>query len=230
MKKIILLIAVLVFRFADAQVVKFGVFGVKFGANFSNIKDSSPAIDGETSSEPDSKALFGFHIGGFAHIGITEKFAFQPELLYSIEGAKSEFSESDSDFSFSETSKLKLSYINIPLLAKYYATEELFFTVGPQIGILMSAKSDSELSITVFGETTSESSNEDVKDAYKSINFSGSIGAGYNFSENIFAEVRYIIGLSNISESQKIDTGFGEITYEPVTKLNNFQISFGYKF
>lgn len=233
MKKIILSVAaIFAFGVVSAQEVK---FGAKLGANLSTASIGLPAVEGVEAIIPDNKMLFGFHVGGFAEIGITEKFAFQPELLFSMEGSKFESSSSGSEFGFtySETTeeKLKMSYINIPLLAKFYATEQLFFAAGPQLGFLMSAKQDYDSTFTIDGESESESfSDKDVKDQYKSINFSAALGAGYFFTENVFAEVRYNIGLSNVAESQTVDTGFGTYTFEPEAKINNLQISLGYKF
>lgn len=232
MKKLLLsAVAVFAFTFANAQEVK---FGAKAGANLSNVKTSFPAIAGESEANPDTKSVIGFHVGGFAEIKLSDKFAFQPELLLSTEGSKLETTDSGSIFgvSYSEKfeSKVNLTYLNLPLLAKYYVTEDLFITAGPQLGFLLSAKSKDETSVTVGNNTETESSNENVKDDFKSINFSASVGAGYFFTENIFAEARYNVGLSNIAKSEDIDTGFGTVSYEPVAKVNTLQLSIGYKF
>ena len=177
MKKVLFAaVAVFAFGVSNAQEVK---FGAKVGANLSTMSVSAPEVQGAIISVPDNKSLFGFHVGGFAEIGISEKFTFQPELLFSMEGSKYESNSSGTDFGFdySESSEttLKLNYLNLPLLAKYYATEDLFFVAGPQLGFLMSAKQDSEYSYTINGQTDSESvSGEDVKESFKSINFSAS--------------------------------------------------------
>jgi hypothetical protein len=234
MKKVLFAaVAVFAFGAANAQEIK---FGAKIGANLSTSSVSMPSVEGTSFTIPDNKMLFGLHVGGFAEIGISEKFAFQPELLFSMEGSKFE-SSSVEDFGgivYSETSEstIKLNYINVPLLVKFYATEKFFINAGPQIGFLMSAKQDSDYTLTFDGgQTESEStSNVDVKDQYKSINFSAAAGAGYYFTENIFAEVRYNVGVSNILESQTVDTGFGSFTFEPEAKINNLQITLGYRF
>src|SRR5690606_6511134 len=125
-KTVLLLLFVTMAAFtSNAQEIK---FGAKAGLNISN----------QTGDIENTKSLIGFHIGGFAEIKFTEKFAFQPELLYSLQGAKYDFSEED----FTEESTLKLNYLNIPLMFKYYATESLFVEAGPQIGLLLSAKED----------------------------------------------------------------------------------------
>ena len=114
MKKLVLsAVAVFAFTFANAQEVK---FGAKAGANLSNVKTSLPATAGESVANPDTKSVIGFHVGGFAEIKLSDKFAFQPELLLSTEGSKLEITDSGSilGVSYSEKfeSKLNLTYLN----------------------------------------------------------------------------------------------------------------------
>ena len=78
MKKIVLSIAaMLVFGFANAQDVRFGVKG---GLNIATL----------TGDVQDASTKVGFHVGGFAEIKVSDKFAVQPELLFSTQGAKSD--------------------------------------------------------------------------------------------------------------------------------------------
>jgi hypothetical protein len=127
-KSLIFLLAIGVFGFsANAQGVK---FGVKAGANFSNLKIS---IDSEGASPDGATSVF---IGGLVDIGISEKVHFQPELQYSIEGAK------DAD----------VSYFNVPLMLKYYLVQGFNIQAGPQMGILVDAEGGTDgLKSTNFG-------------------------------------------------------------------------------
>jgi opacity protein-like surface antigen len=93
-------------------------FGVKAGANFSNLKLS---FDSEGASPDGGTSIF---VGGLVDFGISEKFHFQPEIQYSIEGAK------DGD----------ITYFNVPLMLKYYLIEGLNIQAGPQLGILVDAE------------------------------------------------------------------------------------------
>lgn len=204
MKKIILsAIAIFMFGVVSAQDVKFGVKG---GLNFANL----------TGDIENAAMKIGFNVGGFAEIKVSEKFAVQPELLYSTQGAKSDDSEVDGSIS--------LGYINIPVMAKFYVAESFSLEAGPQIGFLTSAKYkfDSE----IFDVDA------DVKDAYKSIDFGLNFGAGYDFTPNLSAGFRYNLGLSNI-----IDTKVGgdeEFEFEnenDYTEKNSvFSLSLSYKF
>jgi len=199
MKKIMLTAAaVLAFAFSNAQETK---FGVKAGLNLANLTGD---YDGASS-------LIGFHVGGFAEIKLTDKFAIQPELLYSAQGAKIEQTFFDESFEFDT----KLNYLNIPVLAKYYITEGFSVEAGPQVGFLLSAKEDGE----------------DAKDYYKSVDFGFNVGAGYNFTENLSVGLRYTIGLSSIADVPDSEEGFEDFDVSDIDVKNSvFALSVGYKF
>ena len=159
MKKIILTAAaVFAFGFANAQDTKYGVKGGLNMSNFSNADGSS--------------SLLAFHLGGFAEFKVSDKFAVQPELLYSAQGAK--FTEGNLNF----------NYINIPVMAKYYVADAFSIEAGPQIGFLMSAKADGT----------------DVKELYNTTDFGLNLGAGYNLNETMSLGLRYNMGLSDVQK------------------------------
>ncbi|MDQ6472243.1 porin family protein [Flavobacterium sp. LHD-80] len=200
MKKIILAaIAVMTFGFANAQSVKFGIKG---GVNLSTF----------TGDVEDASSKVGFQVGGFAEFKFSDKFAIQPELLYSLQGAK--FDEKGDSYTYKEN--IHASYLNIPVMARYYVVNKLSIEAGPQIGFLLSAKDKWE-SLENGEKYTGK---ENIKDSFKSVDFGLNIGAGYDFTENVSAGIRYNFGLSNISD------------FEDAGKIHNNVISLnlGYKF
>ncbi|WP_296149379.1 porin family protein [uncultured Flavobacterium sp.] len=211
MKKIILTVsAIFAMGVLNAQEIK---YGVKAGLNLST-------LTGDITDFTDVKSKAGFHVGGFVEFKFTDKFAIQPELLYSTQGAKSEFFDSDDVTFQSEEDNYKLDYLNLPIMAKYYVAPGFSIEAGPQIGFLLSAKNKYDYTSSFFGEDLSDSGEEDVKDSFKSIDFGVNFGAGYEFTQNIFVQARYNLGLSNIAD---FDNDF-EI------KNSVVQVSFGYKF
>ena len=208
MKKIILsAVAVLAFGFTNAQEVK---FGAKAALNVASLTGD---VEGVSS-------LIGFQIGGFAEIKLSEKFAFQPELMYSAQGGKSSVSEDFGDGdSFKDEDEFKFSYLNIPLMAKYYVAKSFSLEAGPQIGFLLSAKDEWTSSETFEGETDSVSGSEDIKEFTNSVDFGINFGAGYDFTEKLSAGLRYNLGLSNINKEG-----------DDSTKNGVFSVSVGYKF
>lgn len=212
MKKIILsVIAIAAFGFSQAQEVK---YGAKAGLNLAT-------LNGDVE---DAKSLIGAHLGGFVEIKINEKFSFQPELLYSIQGAKSEEILWNDGFTVEKiNNKFKLGYMNIPLMLKYHVKQGFFVEFGPQVGFLISAKNDydyTEYYVSDGEVYISESDSEDIKDKFKSIDFGMNFGLGYNFTDNVSAGIRYNLGLSNILE----DSGDFE------AQNSVFQLSLGYRF
>ncbi|GAA6767202.1 porin family protein [Flavobacterium johnsoniae] len=193
MKKIILAaVAVMVFGFANAQKTRFGVKG---GLNISTV------VGGDVD---DTKALVGFHVGGFAEIHVVQRFFVQPELLYSAQGTKV-------DVPFGSDGDIKLNYLNIPVLAKYYIVDNKFSVeAGPQLGILLSAKAEGN----------------DIKDYTRSADLGFNLGAGYNFTDNLSVGLRYTIGLSPLSD-RDIDNSDD---YYDSAKNSNLAISVAYKF
>lgn len=207
MKKIILAV-VMVFTvgFINAQETKFGVKG---GLNITTFTGDTEGIKVES--------LVGFNIGAFAAIKINEKFTIQPEFLYSTQGAKFDnVGAYVEDMFFTGDIDMKLSYINIPVVFKYYANEKFNLGAGPQIGFLTSAKSATKLN--GFSQTVEE----DMKSYFNSVDFGLVLNVGYDFTKNFFAEARYNLGLANIAKTEQGDN----------SKLKNSLFSFnvGYKF
>lgn len=169
-------------------------FGAKAGLNIANYSGD------DVEDEVDAKigAYFGV---SYEHL-INEKFAIQPELLFSMQGAKLDYSEE----SVEHNQKTKINYINIPILAKYYAVDKLFILAGPQIGFQVSAKYESKTSMD--GITLNEDG--DLEDMNK-VDLAIAVGAGYNFMENLGAEVRYNFGLSDIVENASAKNSVGQI-------------------
>ena len=167
MKKIFSIVATSLFMLLSvaAQEVH---FGIKAGVNVSS-------VDITNGDDYNSKA--GLHVGGLAHIHISQHFALQPELIYSMQGGKV------------ENVNLKLNYINIPLLAQYMINDGFRLQTGPQLGFLLSAKSK-------VGDVE-----RSVKDDLSSIDFSWVFGAGYLFPSGFGIDARYNHGISNFSDN-----------------------------
>jgi hypothetical protein len=184
MKKVLLslvaLIAISTVSFAQLS------GGVRAGLNLSNQKFSV----GDESESGDMKA--GFLLGLYLTGNISDNVAIQPELVYSSMGAK----DDDGD--------LKLGYISIPILLRYNFNEMINLHVGPQFGILASAKVE----------------DEDIKDFYKGLDVGAAIGLGADFGA-FNAGVRYYMGLSNIAEDNDL--------VDLEAKNSAFQIVLGYR-
>lgn len=216
MKKVLLFAAVAVFglAFVNAQEMK---FGAKVGVNFAS-------ITGDMTE--DLSGLTGFHIGGYVDIPVSEKFSVQPELQFSTQGAEENFED---EFE-KEEGKIKLNYLNIPVMAKFKVAEGFSVQAGPQIGFLLSAKNEYSFTDKVDpGFGNDESGEEDIKDFIKSTDFGINFGLGYEMASGLNFSARYNLGLSNIYDFDNDvdpDFGIGEIK----NQNSVIQLSVGYSF
>lgn len=165
-------------------------FGVKAGLNYANFGGDAEGDAGKV----------GLHIGAYAKLGITEKFALKPEIVFSQQGAQD---KDNSDL------KLNLSYINIPVLAAITVAEGFSLEIGPQVGILTSAKSK-------FGDV-----DVDIKDSFNAIDFGVAAGFNYELPVGLNFGLRYNLGLGNVIKDGE---GDDKVTNQVV------QLSVGFTF
>lgn len=197
MKKVILLLALACLPLLAANAQGIGV-GLKGGLNFAN-QDIATVPE-------DINARTGFHAGVYAHISLGA-IGIQPEILYSSQGSEFEQTVTGTNGQNTFSIKNKLAYLNVPVLVRFNIA--MFnIHVGPQFGFLASADLD-----------VNDVAN-DVKDQYKSGDFSIAAGVGVNLPLNLNATVRYVAGLSDIGNEP--DT-LGEV------KNATLQISVGYR-
>ena len=162
--------AVLAFGFAKAQdkgpsdTMK---FGVKAGANISTLAGNDVN---------EAKSTTGFFIGGLVDLPLSGNFHLQPELMYSMEGAKD----------------AKLSFVRIPIMAKYYIMDGLNVQAGPEVAIKVGGDSG-------------------IDEFTKSLDYGLGIGAGYEMPMGLFGEARYNLGLANIAKEGTINTASFQI-------------------
>lgn len=166
----IVTIALLLAGTANAQKVNFGIKG---GLNVYTIhNDNDVDYDGKT----------GFHGGLLAHIHLGPQWALQPELVYSAQGA--EYNTQ------SGNTKIKLGYINVPVMIQYMFNNGFRIQAGPQLGVLINA------------ESQTNNNSIDISDDLNSMDVSLGAGLAYVHPSSGFGvDARYNLGLSNINES-----------------------------
>ena len=178
--KICFLIAIVLFvQSANAQFT----IGAKAGANLTKIDGKSFKDEFNTS----------YHAGGFAIIGLGQKFSLQPEVLWSQTTSKTDTSlkQIPSDaFSAFKNGDVKLDYLSIPVLLNYkFIGTVLTLQAGPQFGILL----NKDENLLKNGEQ-----------AFKSGDFSMVGGAQVKISKFV-GSARYFVGLNNISDIDNQD-------------------------
>ncbi|MBD0823035.1 porin family protein [Aestuariibaculum marinum] len=172
-----------------------GIIGVKAGTSISSFK-------GDSDSEFSSRA--SFLVGAMIESKISERLFLHPEFVLSSQGAKYKHDSIDEEY--------RLSYINIPILIGFQVSERICFVTGPQLGVLLSAKGESEGQL-----------DQDIKSFFNDTDLSLSAGLSYKFLSGLNLSVRYNLGLKNIVNSN-LDSFRGEL------KNRVFQVALGYYF
>lgn len=139
-------------------------FGIKAGYNLSSLR----------SGDVDNRN--GFHVGVYGEHQINNNVSFQPELIYSQLGFK------DGD-----NQKIKLDYIQIPLMFKAYILKPLYVELGPQVGVTISKKEETDFIIGTSTKTSEPNT------------FDWGINGGVGFAINpgVTIGLRYYYGLSS---------------------------------
>lgn len=212
MKKTILVLSALFLSLAATAQDQKVKLGVKAGLNIASLNFDE--------SELNTSSKTGFTAGLMAEIPLTKKFSLQPELLYSQQGSKSSFSDPEVANSKFE-STIKLNYLNIPVMLKYYVAKGLSVQAGPQIGILLQA--NNKYQDNFLGYENQETMN--LKEYSSGIDTSVNFGLGYQFANKFYADARYNISYSNVFKES-------DVSYFINSDMKNrvFQITVGYFF
>jgi hypothetical protein len=203
MKKLtlVLMIAAVMIFAASPLFAEGMMFGIKGGLNIANL--SGDDVEG-------TSAKTAMAVGGFMCYNFTEIFAVQPEVLFSMKGAK----ETDD----SEDINWKINYIEIPILLKVNLPTEgkidPSLYAGPGFGLLLSSK-------------MSNSGEVDMKDETASMDIGIIAGAAvaYQMEKGALSlEARYEVGMTTLAKNED-DTGS-----KPDVKNSVISIMVGYAF
>lgn len=199
MKKIALIVMLFaVFRLSAQEFH----FIPKIGLNFANMTNM------EGSMKP------GLNIGVAGEVMLTNHFAIEPGVYYSMQGTKVD----------EANLKVKNDYLNIPVLLKGYVYEGFNLFAGPQLGFKVSSKA--KLSGSGASITT-----DAMSDAFKSVDFGIVVGAGYQSSMGLLFSLSYNIGLANVLDGDKLASmsGMSQVRDE---KCRNgvLQFNLGWRF
>jgi hypothetical protein len=196
MKKIMILGAALLFAgFAQAQSP---TFGVKAGANFAKFAGDP---------DPDSDFNTGLAAGVFLNIPLSTGFSFEPSAEYSQKGA--EFTTA-----FNTEVKSKISYIDIPLVAKYNFTPAFGLFAGPQVSFFL----DQETKLVNGNSTTTF---EGDNDSYRKSLAGGKVGLSYNFG-SVMLNASYATDFQNLYSE---DSGNSDLKNQVI----NVGLAIGFK-
>ena len=168
--------AIALFLFMGAAQTQHINFGIKVGLNSYNIV---------ADYNNENKSKLAYNLGLLGHIHLGPSYAFQPEILYSVQGTTFK----------SYNTNLNLNYINIPLNFQYMFDNGFRLQAGPQLGFLTSAK-------LVSGDSSSN-----VISNYKSADIGITLGVSYvKPSTGYGVDIRYNHGLTNINANKSTNS------------------------
>jgi len=198
MKKLFTLcILILTFGISKAQVELW--LGPKAGVNMASV------------SNLDGKSLVGAYAGAAFSIKFSERYAFQPELGFSMQGSKDVYNSNEA---------LKLNYFTVGVINKLYIVEGFHVLAGPEFNFKVN-------------DTFSDWSNNDYFDDDgnwlggtdpQPFDFAIVGGLGYDLPFGLTFEARYKQGLQDVMDFINWDS-------DSKSRLNQvFQIGIAYKF
>ena len=175
--KVPLILALLLL--SQASIAQFKL-GIKAGANITKVEGRSFK----------DEFRYGYHLGGFATVGLGGRFAIQPEVLFNQIQTRTgtEFSNIYQN-ALSGATNVKLNYLSIPILLNYKLGSLLTLQAGPQFGVLL----DRNKNLL-----------ENGKDAFDKGDLSMLGGVQIGFSK-IRLNGRYFVGLNNINDIDNQD-------------------------
>jgi len=186
MKKLFTLILFLgLFKMGFGQVN----FGIKGGLNFTTLGGN---ID-------DAGLQIKLHAGGMVKLKLSEKVAFQPELLISFQGARD----------LNENGEFRLTYLNAPLVFRFMVSDQVSLHVGPQVGLLASSKYQ-RADGRVYNRPETSSTDAGLI-----------LGGAYHFNENLSLAAHYYHGMQNLNPDHWNSTLYNRVFQISIEYLFN---------
>jgi len=139
--------------------------GLKAGANFANQDITDISTSSRTS----------FHGGAYLTLAFSEKWAIQPELLFSSQG--SEIPDIND--------VAEMDYFSIPVLLRWRPVGLLSFHAGPQFSSLLSAV---------------DKSGNNIKEDFKNSDFGLALGAAVHLPLGLNGGLRYVWGFTDVAD------------------------------
>lgn len=191
----------------DKEVSNKPSIGIKGGASFSNIIKTD-------NSDFKTDFVTGFNAGLFISIPVVDRLSFQPELMFSQKGYKSERSGLINRGTLTQVT----NWIEVPVLARIEAASGFNVYLGPQVSFLTRTINKFEGNFGSSEQTTIEN---DADKFRKSI-FGGVVGAGFDLTPKLSLNGRYALDFQKNNENGTSET--------PQFKNQVWQVGLGVKF
>jgi len=187
MKKFLFILVLTFFTICSAQET---YFGLKAGLNYSTVfgdltEGTNPRLSG--------------HFGVFIDFEFSDKFAIQPELLYSSQGFRfntdlaaiqGNITRNEPDF----TTAVQFNYLSVPVIAQFGLSNRFSVEFGPQFAFLLNQVTK----IKNFDGLDAENLNErESLSGNFQLDYGAAIGILIYISDTFSASSRFYLGLRN---------------------------------
>lgn len=190
LKFLLLFFSLFIINFSYSQGGSNTSFGLKAGANFSNLYVDE--ID-------DENLLFGYNIGVFGKFHLSNVAAVLVEAQYTTKGAQLTYGGGV----LNGTAKFNLKYVEVPVLMVIQATRNFNIHAGPYVAYLLGGKVTNESDVTLF-----DFENNIDRDNFNKLDAGLVGGLGLDF--NAFSlGARYYYGMTVVGK----EGTFNELTY-----------------
>lgn len=200
-KKLIMLLAMLACMSASAQVK----FGTKVGFDLTNF----------WGKECGHHMVLNYQAGLLMEYKFHPRFGVAPEVVFAAQGGQERVQDSYNRILTESDKRYHTNYINVPVMLKYYPTQDFSIDFGPQVGFNVYSK-----------YTMGKHEATNYKDKTKAVDFGLGLGCTYDLDKNVFIQLRYTLGLTRVFEP------IAEywVRIEDYRKNSNAQLAFGVKF
>ncbi len=166
-------------------------FGVKAGLNYSSIiGDLTQGI----------KFRFSGHAGVFLEVKYSDKFSFQPELLYSSQGFQfsSDLATIQNGGFISDQNDIRtnvqFNFLTIPIVTRFALNDRLSLDFGPQVGFLLNQVT--KIKYLDQRDDTIPDNRSSVAGDFQ-LDYGAVAGLSYEINDEFSVEPRFYIGLRN---------------------------------
>lgn len=170
MKNTLIVLSLALFSFSAVSAQGETRFGITAGLLNSNLDFDF------TLSNFSAQNNTGYYIGALVDIAATENLHIQPELTYGSAG--------------------DLGFVFLPIMAKFYVTDNLNLQAGPQLSFSTSLN-EIKGKVRSAIEIIDSDYNGSIESVLKNVGVDFGFGAGYNLNQNFSIQGRYSLELSN---------------------------------
>jgi hypothetical protein len=159
-------------------------FGGKIGINFASLYTQNAS----------DKVLLGLNAGVFLKVPLSKYFAVQPELNFSMKGARVDYSNP----LMVGTARYSFNYLEVPVLAVFNITENVNAQFGPYFAYLITGSIKNNSTTNAFDFENAINPNN-----YNRVDYGAMLGVSVNI-DRLGVGLRYSRGFSTIGNETTI--------------------------